>query len=165
MFANVWQLGYVTTDLDRAMETAAQTLGLETCVEVPTDTAEFVVDGEVVPWETRIAMGSRGGLIVEIIEPVGGEVGFYRDALPRDGSHGLRLHHLAACMEPGDEAWAAMERVLADAGLRIHSLVLIPNRVRAAYVDTSDRFGHWMEICQLQPDDVATFTGIVRDSA
>jgi hypothetical protein len=165
MFANVWQVGYVATDLDRAMEEAAQTLGLEHCIEVPTDTAEFVVDGEVRPWETRIAMGSRGGLIVEIIEPVRGEVGFYRDYLPQDGSYGLRLHHLAAFMEPGDEAWAAMEGVLAGAGLKVDSLVLIPGRVRAGYVDTSAQLGHWMEICQLQPDDIATFTGIVRDSS
>jgi hypothetical protein len=44
--------------------------------------ATFMADDEVVPWTARFAMGARGGLIVELIEPIDGEVGFYRDALP-----------------------------------------------------------------------------------
>jgi hypothetical protein len=35
MLANVWQLGYVTTDLDRAMEVMAEQFGLRDCVKPP----------------------------------------------------------------------------------------------------------------------------------
>jgi hypothetical protein len=37
--------------------------------------------------------------------------------------------------------------------------------VRAGYVDSSAQLGHWLEICQLQPDDIALFSGLVADSA
>jgi len=43
--------------------------------------------------------------------------------------------------------------------------VLIPDRVRAGYVDTTAELGHLLEICQLQEADIEMFTGIVRDSA
>ena len=41
LFANVWQLGYVTTDLDRAVEFMADRFGLEHCVKLPTGGAVF----------------------------------------------------------------------------------------------------------------------------
>jgi hypothetical protein len=43
--------------------------------------------------------------------------------------------------------------------------VLIPNRVRAGYVDTTAELGHWLEICQLQPEDIEFFSALVADSA
>ncbi|UGS36385.1 VOC family protein [Capillimicrobium parvum] len=165
LFANVWQLGYVTTDLDRGIGFLRERFGLEHCVEVPTDTATFLKGDEPADWSARIAMGARGGLIVELIEPVSGEVGFYRRFLPADGSFAVRLHHLATFMALGDEAWDEMTQLLARSGLRVDYTVLIPGRVRAGYVDTSDELGHMLEICQLQDADVEFFTGLARDSA
>jgi hypothetical protein len=162
LFAGVWQVGYVANDLDAAMTLARDGLGFEHVVEVPTDTATVLdADGAVVPWTARIAMAGRGGLIAEIIEPVAGEVEFYRRFLPPDGGPGLRLHHLATQVPLGDEAWAAVGAVLAAAGLRFDLTVLIPDRVRAGYVDTTPLLGHWLEICQLQPADVAFFRSLV----
>ena len=40
-----------------------------------------------------------------------------------------------------------------------------PNRVRADHVDTRALLGHWLEVCQLQADDVEFFSGLVSDSA
>lgn len=166
LLANVWQLGYVTTDLDRAMNELAHDWGLEHCLEVPTDTATFLgPDGSERPWQTRIAMGARGGLIVELIEPVGGEVEYYTRFLPADGSYAIRLHHLATFIPVGDEPWARVGELLARIGLQIDYQVLIPDRVRAGYVDCSAQLGHMLEICQLQPDDIELFTAIANDSA
>ena len=150
LFANLWQLGYVSTDLDRAAELLRERFGLEHVMEVPTEGATFLVGDEPAEWRTRISMGARGGLIVEVIEPVGGEVDFYRRALPDDGSFALRLHHLATFVPLGDDVWAAIEGLLGRAGLRFDYTVLIPDRVRAGYVDTTAELGHWLEICQLQ---------------
>ena len=58
LFANVWQLGYVTTDLDRAIEELAGRFGLEHCVKVPTGGATFLAGDDEVPWEARFAMAS-----------------------------------------------------------------------------------------------------------
>ncbi len=43
--------------------------------------------------------------------------------------------------------------------------MLIPDRVRAGYVDTTAELGHWLEICQLQREDIDFFTALVNDSA
>ena len=45
------------------------------------------------------------------------------------------------------------------------STVLIPDRVRAGYVDTTAELGHWLEICQLQREDIDFFSALVSDSA
>jgi hypothetical protein len=37
--------------------------------------------------------------------------------------------------------------------------------VRAGYVDTTALLGHWLEVCQLQADDVEFFSGLVAESA
>ena len=103
----MWQLGYVTTDLDRASELLRERFGLEHIMEVPTDGATFLAGDEPVDWEARVAMGARGGLIVEVIEPVGGEVDFYKRDLPDDGSFALRLHHLATFVPLGDDVWGS----------------------------------------------------------
>jgi hypothetical protein len=166
LFANVWQVGYVCTDLDRAMEFMRAHYGLEHCVEVPTDTATVIdAAGEEVPWETRIAMGARGGLIIELIEPVSGEVEFYRRFLPPDASFGVRVHHIATQVPVGDDEWERIGVLLAQSGLRFDHTVLIPDRVRAGYVDTSDQLGHLLEVCQLQPADIELFSGLIDDSA
>jgi hypothetical protein len=165
LFANVWQLGYVTTDLDRAIEDMAARFGLEHSLEVPTAGATFMADDEVVPWEARFAMGARGGLIVELIEPIDGAVGFYREALPSDRSFAIRFHHLAAFMDPGDESWERVGSLLADSGLRFDYTMTIPGRVRAGYIDTRAELGHFLEVCQLQREDTDFFEGLVLDSA
>jgi hypothetical protein len=166
LFANVWQLGYVTSDLDRAHEVLREQFGIAHIVEVPT-TGSTVQDAAGAPleWETRISMSSRGGLIVEVIEPIGGAVGFYRDALPSDGSFALVLHHLAVLVDPGDEAWERVTGLVHAAGLRMDVNIQIPDRARLAYVDTRAQLGHWLELCQLQSADTGFFDGLVRDSA
>ena len=165
LFANIWQVAYVTSDLDRGIELLRERFGIEHCTEVPTAGATFLKGDEPVDWEVRIAMAARGGPIVELIEPVAGEVDFYREYLPSDGSADLRLHHLATFMPLGDEAWSGLESLLARHGLQVDYTVLIPDRVRAGYVDTRALLGHWLEVCQLQADDVAFLSGLVNESA
>jgi hypothetical protein len=165
LFANVWQIAYVTRDLDRGMEELRDRFGVEHCIEVPTAGATFLRGDEPAEWEARIAMGARGGLIVELIEPVAGEVDFYRRFLPGDGSPALRLHHLATFVALGEEVWRSLTELLAASGLRVDYTVLIPDRVRAGYVDTTAELGHFLEVCQLQEADIEFFSGLVEQSA
>jgi hypothetical protein len=165
LFTNIWQMAYVTTDLDRGMEALRDGFGVENCTEVPTAGATFLSGEEPAEWDARIAMGARGGVIVELIEPVGGEVDFYRRFLPDDGSAALRFHHLATFIPTGDEAWTSLTDLLAASGLKVDYTVLIPDRVRAGYVDTTAELGHFMEVCQLQEADIEFFSGLVEQSA
>jgi hypothetical protein len=165
LFANIWQLGYVTTDLDQGMQVLRDRFGVDHCTEVPTAGATFLDGDTPAPWDVRVAMGARGGLIVELIEPIGGEVDFYREFLPRDGSFGVALHHLATFVDLGDEVWDRVNELLAAQDLEVDYTVLIPDRVRAGYVDTRAELGHWLEICQLQEQDTEFFSGLVEQSA
>jgi len=165
LFANVWQVAYVTHDLDRGMQTLRDRYGVENCTEVPTAGATFLKGDEAVDWQVRVAMGARGGLIVELIEPVAGEVGFYRRFLPEDGSASLRLHHIATQVPLGDDVWGALGDLLGGAGLRFDYAVLIPNRVRAGYIDTTADLGHYLEVCQLQPADTEFFSSLIEERA
>src|ERR1700733_3084560 len=165
LFANVWQLGYVTTELDRAIEFVSERFGLTHCPKLPSGGATFLIGDEPAEWEARFAMGARGGLIIELIEPVAGEVDFYRRLLPDDGSFAVRLHHLAVFIANGEEEWERTRALLEKSGLPFDYTVLIPNRVRAGYVDMTAELGHWLEICQLQVEDTDFFSALVTDSA
>jgi hypothetical protein len=162
LLSNIWQVCYVTRDLDAGMAELRDRYGIES-TEVPTDGATFLVGDEPAEWDVRVSMGARRGPIVELIEPVGGEVDFYRQALPQNG--GLGFHHLATYVPLGDEAWSSIGDLLAAEGLRIDYTVLIPDRVRAGYVDTTAQLGHYLEVCQLQPADIEFFSGLVQASA
>ncbi len=164
LFANVWQVCYVTPDLDRGMEELRDLLGIENSTEVPVEGATFMKRGEEVEWEPRVAMGARGGLIVELIEPVAGEVEFYRRELPRDGG-ALGFHHLAMLVPLGDEAWDSVEKLLGENDMSFEYTILIPDRARLGYVDTRAQLGHWIELCQLQKADTDFFSGLIADSA
>ncbi len=165
LFANVWQFGYVTTDLDRALELLDERFGLEHCVRVTTEGSSFMVGDEPAEWEARFAMGARGGPIVEVIEPVSGAVDFYRRFLPADGSFALRLHHLATFIDSGDDEWERIRGVLRASDLVFDYTIVIPGRVRAGYIDTSAELGHLLEVCQLQHDDLEFFSALTADSA
>jgi Glyoxalase/Bleomycin resistance protein/Dioxygenase superfamily len=166
LLANVWQFGYVTNDLERAMDFMADRFGLTHCLPLPSDTATFLVGDTPAPWEVKVAMGSRGGTIIELIEPVAGEIDFYTRVLPHDGAEfAVRLHHIATFMDNGEAEWERLGQILAASQLKVDYTVLIPDRVRAGYVDTTAELGHWLEVCQLQREDIEFFSALVADSA
>jgi hypothetical protein len=165
LLANVWQFGYVTNDLDRAIAFMSDRFGLEHCMKLPAG-GTFLVGSEPAEFEAKFAMGSRGGTIIELIEPVAGEIDFYTRILPADKREfAVRLHHIATFTQPGDDEWARINALLAEANLSVDYTLVIPDRVRAGYVDTTAELGHWLEICQLQREDIDFFTALVTDSA
>ena len=164
LFANVWQFGYVTTDLDRAIDFVAGRFGLTHCLKLPAG-GTFLAGSEPAEFEAKFAMGARGGTIIELIEPVSGAIDFYRRVLPARADFAVRLHHIATFTQTGDEEWARINAILADANLSVDYTLVIPDRVRAGYVDTTAELGHWLEICQLQREDIDFFSALVADSA
>ena len=143
----------------------AERFGLEHCRRLPSDTATFLAGDTPVPWDVKVAMGARGGVIVELIEPVAGEIDFYTRVLPGDQDFAVRLHHIATHTAPGEDEWERIKTILGNSDLQVDYTVLIPNRVRAGYVDTSAELGHWLEICQLQREDIDFFTALIDDGA
>ena len=164
LLANIWQLGYVTTDLDQAITFMGERFGLEHVQRLPAG-GTFLSGDTPVEWDANFAMGARGGVIVELIEPVAGEIGFYTRVLPDDQEFSVRLHHIATHVPTGDDEWDRIGTILGDSNLKVDYTLVIPNRVRAGYVDTSAELGHWLEICQLQREDIDFFSALVDDSA
>src|SRR4051794_33571552 len=113
LFASIWQICWVTSDFERGAALLRERFGVENFTELPTEGGTFLRGEEAVDWEVRVGRGPRGGLIAELIEPVSGEVDFYRRFLAADGSFGLRLHHLAASVQLGDEVWDSLTELLA----------------------------------------------------
>src|ERR1700728_4426394 len=56
LFANVWQFGYVTSDLDRAIEQMRERFGLEHCLKLPTGGATFLIGDQPAEWDARFAI-------------------------------------------------------------------------------------------------------------
>jgi hypothetical protein len=165
LLANVWQFGYVTNDLDRAIGFMAERFGLTHCLKLPAG-GTFLAGEEPAEFDAKFAMGARGGMIVELIEPVSPNLDFYTRILPADKrDFAVRLHHIATFIATGEEEWERLRRVLAASALRIDYTLVIPDRVRAGYVDTTAELGHWLEVCQLQREDIDFFSSLVADSA
>lgn len=162
LLGSVWQLGYVTPDLERAKRTLAGTLGLRDLVDLPAREATYLAgERPIEPWRARYAIATRGNLVVELIEPVSGPVAFYRRPLPDDGSFAIRLHHLAVSVPRGDAEWERLRRLLRASDLSYDYSVDFPGRIRAAYVDTTAQLGHMIEVCQLAPETAEFYAGLV----
>jgi hypothetical protein len=130
--------GYVTRDLARAAETLTQLYGMKfDWLDVPgTEAAEIKI---------RLAVGWHGNLEYELIEPVSGDLDFYRDMLADD--HVPRLHHTGVRVAD----WRRLEDDIAAKGLDV---VASGDRgeIRFAYVDMRDTLGHYVEYMWMSDD-------------
>jgi hypothetical protein len=77
----------------------------------------------------------------------------------------VRFHHAATFMAGGDHEWERVRGLLGASGYQFNYTMVIPGRVRAGYVDTSAELGHWLEVCQLEREDIEFFTALAADSA
>ena len=103
-------------------------------------------------------MGARRGPILELIEPIGGEVDFYRRALPDDGYSASHHPWRPTCRSATTPGSSMRTCSPAQASLRLHGPD--PGPGRAGYVDTTAELGHYLEVCQLQPADTDFFSAL-----
>ena len=89
-FAAFYQLAYVTTDLEQALEIFKTRYGVPNVTRVGELALQLDGGGTTI---IRLALCFVGQVELEIIEPVGGEDDIYRRALP-DSGFGLVWHHV-----------------------------------------------------------------------
>lgn len=146
MFDTYEQLGYVTNDFTRAIALVRDVHGVGPFKETRDLTIGARDDRTVTG---HFAQAFKGRLQIEVIEPTGGDRGFYADGLPA-GVFSVRLHHvghyyadpaayLAARMPLADRWTAAVDH--ADFGGRY------------CYFDARDALGHYVEISTFPPAD------------
>jgi len=154
LMRNFFQLGYVTPDLDRAMELYRERYGVE----------EFlIIDSRAMhpgsPNYLKIGLAWTGDTMIELIEPIGDHP-LYACALPQRG-FGIQLHHLGYLLP--DEATF-------DAALKDLEAAEIPIVVRSggteffevAYADARATTGHHLEVVLPRPQGQAMFDSIPR---
>lgn len=143
-----FQHGYVTTDVDRAVERFQALLGISRFA-VDDWTLTPVSPRGPMRIEARIAFAFVDDLMIEIIQPVAGDEGIYSAPLPETG-FGLAFHHFGYALDAAAD-WSAFRSQVADGD------VLFENRAATSYlyVDTHGELGHYLEYVQFDPERFA----------
>jgi hypothetical protein len=136
------QIAYVTTDLARACATFGD-YGIPRFHVVERD-LDVAVRGERGTMRLKLGFAAIGAVEVELIEPRGGRVEVYTEALPPDGSFAIALHHLRVRVRGTRADWERNRAELAAASLPI-ALEGGREGVGFVYVDDRARLGHYTE--------------------
>jgi catechol 2,3-dioxygenase-like lactoylglutathione lyase family enzyme len=132
-----YQNGYVTRDLDRAVDLFSRRFGAIRFGYFEAEVPVLTADGPAT-MALRLAAGWAGHINIEIVQPISGAVDHYRTLLPADT--GMRLHHVAL----RSDDLSAMEAEIAALG---HPLAFGGDSEAMVfrYVDARDTLGHYLE--------------------
>lgn len=139
----LFQIAYVTNDLDRAMDKLGAHYGIGR-FQV-TRGAEIETPGG--PARADFALAFMGEQQLELIQPAGGADGIYRDVLRAD-TYAVRLHHFGR-LTTDPAVWEDVRgRVFAsDCGIPVSGVFChegIP-LMHYLYADTRQALGHYLE--------------------
>ena len=146
-YGDLFQMSYVTRDLDAAMAHADVALGISDFRVVEAD-IEVLSYGKPERLHLRAAMAYIGTRQFEIIEPIAGATRIYTDDVDLSGPI-LSFHHTAIAVRGDLRDWQSVLAEIADSGDAL--AYLFPARPRPdqtsafCYVDTRDRIGHHTE--------------------
>lgn len=126
--------GYVTNDLDRAMEIFRERYGV----------GEFTfIDGPMPDGgHIRVAFAWAGGQVYEIIQASGPSTAFYNEILPKD-EFAIRFHHLGFIIHD-QQGWDELEAELKAEAWPIAYSTLTGDFIDAYYVKAPE-LGHYVE--------------------
>ncbi|ARR54734.1 hypothetical protein HY78_15475 [Rhizorhabdus wittichii DC-6] len=155
--ATIFQLGYVTDDLDHALA-GFRGLGVERFRINQVGAAA----GLSSPHGARIAMAWAGDVMIEVIEPQGIPAPVYVDDLPPPGSRRCVFNHVGLAV-PDHAAWQALRAELDRRGLPIAWHGSNPAQFDVAYVDTRPLTGHYSEFIRVCPVLAEMFASVPRN--
>jgi Glyoxalase/Bleomycin resistance protein/Dioxygenase superfamily len=146
---NHYQIAYVTTDIDRAVEVFRDKYGIPSFLVWKDVTIEVKTPRGSGPFTIHVAFVWVGTVQYEIIQPVAGPVGLYWDVLPKEG-FGLVFHHLAYQFIGEREEWL---RFRASLGEQRVFAIEGPADYQVQFVYTDDRewLGHYSEYTWFGP--------------
>lgn len=154
--ARLFQVAYVTTDLDEALPRIRATTAVR---DFATLEMSPVIEyrGCKVSLSARAALAWTGNTMIEVIEPRGDEMAVWRHGLGGDGFR-MAFHHLGVFV---DDYEAARDEVL----LAGHSIAVegeIPGMARFLYLDHTATLGHFVEHVWLSGAGHEFFAGLPR---
>jgi hypothetical protein len=146
-YGELFQMSYITRDLDAAMAHCRQTLGIE---DFSTTDAEVEVlsFGKMRPLKLRAAMANIGRHQFELIQPISGATEIYTDEVDLS-AHIINFHHIAIAVRGPFEKWLeTLEEIRAsgdDFAFLAPAEPTPEDKVCFCYVDTRKRLGHYTE--------------------
>lgn len=146
-FPGYYQVGYVTSDFDRALAQFSETHNIRRFLEMRDTRYETGPGREAV---CHIGLAYSGSTEIEVIAPLSGDVQLYRDVLPASG-FAVRFHHLPR-MFSDDAAFDAQVEQYQHAGRALPILGGGGNVGRYFYADYREKLGHYLEGIVFGPD-------------
>jgi len=141
-----YQNGYVTHDVDKAMDIFAERFGLERLRAFDVDVTVSTPDG-LQPMHLLIANGWAGGVNFELMQPVSGYIDPIVSMLPDDRSDPIpRFHHFALRRDDLD----AMRAEIDGSGFPV-AFAGEPAGMVFAYLDAREALGHFIELVWKEP--------------
>ena len=156
-FPGYHQVGYVTTDFDRALAQFGETHNIRRFYEMRDAHYETGPGREAV---CHVGLAYSGATEFEVIAPLSGDVQLYRDFLPASG-FAIRFHHLSR-MFPDDAAFDAQVEQHQRAGRALPILGGMGNVGRYFYADYRRELGHYLEGIVFGPDGKELLEAIPR---
>jgi len=146
-FGDLFQLSYVTKDIDDAVAFASAKLGIDNFT-VFDATAAVLSRGTMQDLSLRVAVANTGTHQFEIIQPVSGPTWIYTDGIDLD-RQALTFHHVAVAVMGPHTAWKETVAALRADGDEIVQLCEPPEgeepQVCFCYVDNRRTLGHHTE--------------------
>jgi hypothetical protein len=146
-YGDMFQMSYITRDMDAAIEHAKTQLGIDN-FHVGEATAEVLSGGKVQELVLIAAMANIGRHQFEILQPISGPIHVYTDEVDLD-AHILNFHHIAIAVTGGYENW---ERLLSEVSASGDEFAFVfpaepspDDQLAFCYVDTRKRLGHYTE--------------------
>jgi len=146
-FAATFQVAYVTRDRSGAQRELSTRLGLGGWTEL---------DVEVAGAELAVAFARAGRVVIELVQPLGGDAELFTGLLPAEGL--VKLHHLGVRVDDIDLALEHAD----SAGYACASAGELAGQLRFAFVDTTGDLGHYIELAQFTPVGWEFIAGILQ---
>jgi hypothetical protein len=147
-YRDVYQVGYVTADLDRAIAFLGEKKMGVAAFTLREPDLTVQIKGEQHPLRMRVAVANIGRMQFEVIQPVSGAVEIYTQGIDY-GRSVLAFHHVGIAVSGPIAAWDDMVREVRsngdDLALSFAFDAGPEAQVRFAYVDTRAYLGHYTE--------------------
>jgi hypothetical protein len=144
---HMFQVSYVTRDLERAVAFLGEKLGHEDFAILEAE-APLLVRGESTSFKLRVALANVGAHQFEVIQPVSGAIDVYLDGIDFDRSP-VAFHHVGLAVTGPYSEWEKLEAEVRASGQEF-ALLSAPmpgpkQMARFGYVDTRPWLGHFTE--------------------
>lgn len=156
-FAGLFQIGFVTRDIDKAADFLTGTMGTGKFMKLPKpEISDQTWNGEPIDIVVDLAFGQWGNLNIELIQPIEGESSYSETLQTFDW---IGIHHICVKVHNVDEASADM----AEKNIPLIQSGRFGDHSTFHYFDTRPFLGYYTEVLYFDEDTETLFDKIARN--